>query len=121
MKHRDTSIDFIPLAMGFSIYVALLTAARIPSSGIGITVGRLDLFAHVICFAMVAALWAIALQSRARHPLISAWFISVVLGALTEGLQALSAFRTADFSDFAADAIGGGLAILLLFAIDVRR
>ena len=111
-------MDFVPAALGYTIFVGLLTTTRIPTGGIALATGDwLDLYAHVVCFALMSGLWVIALAPRTACPHITAWVVTMAVGALTEWMQGISTYRTADPLDFIADSVGGGLAAVLLFGV----
>lgn len=72
---------------------------------------------HAGAFAGLALLLArFALQLGRRGSSAAAWGAlgSTLLGGALEVLQAFTRYRSADFADFVADALGAGLAYLAL-------
>ena len=72
---------------------------------------------HAAAFGGLAAFGSRALRHLKRSPDSAnrdATWLAVALGGLLEILQSFTAYRSADLADFAADALGAGLAYLML-------
>lgn len=72
---------------------------------------------HAAAFGGLAALASRAFRHWKRSPDTAnrdATWLAIALGGLLEILQSFTAYRSADLADFAADALGAGLAYLVL-------
>lgn len=103
-------------------WLALFLGTHIPIDRIPLHGGTADKFAHVVAFAVLAAIFAITWQVSAgrlmaRH-LVWAWIVIAFYGAVEELTQPLVG-RVAGLWDWLADASGAALG-LVLFAC-VRR
>ena len=112
---RSFVIDLLPAAL----YLALLFfAGLIPLASMpGPDFALVDKVWHLLAFGGLAALLSRVLRHFGRplqQAIAIAALVSAALGGLLELLQSLTPYRSADFADFAADALGAGLAYLVL-------
>ena len=98
---------------GAAWIVAGIVAMLLPGEDIPDGIVNDDALAHVVAFAVVVALWLIALPGRAAAVLVTA----VLAAGASEVVQATAGVsRSAQWTDLVADAtgIGIGLAVGLL-------
>jgi VanZ family protein len=112
---RSFVVDSLPAGL----YLALLFwAGLIPLKSLpGPDFALADKVWHMMAFGALAALLSRVLR-HFRCPLEQAIavaaLVSAALGALLELLQSLTPYRSADFADLAADALGAVLAYVVL-------
>ena len=103
--------------LGWTALIAILLLA--PADLIGVSdlgeraVRGLDKPVHFVLFFVLAALAARAARHRTRRPLVVAAVLSLLYGALLEGLQALSGVRAAEVADLVADGLGSLVGVLV--------
>jgi VanZ family protein len=112
---RSFVVDLLPAAL----YLALLFwAGLIPLKSLpGPDFELADKMWHLIAFGGLATLLSRVLRHFGRSVLESiavAASASALLGGLLELLQSLTQYRSADFADLAADALGAALAYVVL-------
>ncbi|MEM7611352.1 MAG: VanZ family protein [Pseudomonadota bacterium] len=96
---------------GFTLVTVFLLALLMPETRAPVTVGSYDKLAHLVGFFGLA-LWFAGVYRREYY----VWVVLALLafGALTEYLQfAFTRSRSGDLVDFAADAIGIALAMVV--------
>lgn len=91
---------------GYAVVIAVL--AVLPPSP-GVAVGQLDKLAHLCEYALFA--WCLRRAARASafsrsSELLLALGFSITYGALLEGVQGLLGYRSAEWGDIMANAIG---------------
>ncbi len=99
--------------------IAVLVLSLLPPAPDMPTTGW-DKANHAFGFALLAVLGGLAYPGRAVHVLLGL----LAYGAVIEVLQGLTSWRTAEWADLLADAIGlglGGLALHLYGAHRARR
>ncbi len=99
----------------------ILLGTSIPAKEIpDLSIFRFDKIIHASIYLVLCLLTYRALQSQKRFPLLSRWSLLLSLlmvmayGALDEIHQLLVPGRTADFWDFAADAVGACVSIAVV-------
>jgi VanZ family protein len=112
---RSFVVDLLPAVL----YLALLFwAGLIPLKSLpGPDFELADKMWHLIAFGGLTALLSRALRHFGRSVLESiaaAGSASALVGGLLELLQSLTPYRSADFADLAADALGALLAYVVL-------
>ncbi len=108
---RSLAVDLIPAALYLAV---LFWAGLIPLKSLpGPDFELADKVWHLVAFGGLAALLSRVLR-HLRRPLLQSIgcgaLISATLGAALEGLQSLTPYRSADWADLAADALGAALA-----------
>lgn len=112
---RSFVVDLLPagLYLAFLFWAGLIPLKSLPGPDFELA----DKVWHLIAFGGLAALLSRVLRYF-RRPLAQAMaiaaLVSAVLGALLELLQSLTPYRSADFADLAADALGAALAYVVL-------
>jgi VanZ family protein len=112
---RSFVVDLLPAVL----YLALLFwAGLIPLKSLpGPDFELADKMWHLIAFGGLATLLSRVLRYFQRplgQAIAIAALVSAALGGLLELLQSLTPYRSADFADLAADALGALLAYLVL-------
>jgi VanZ family protein len=85
-----------------------------------------DKLQHVVGFGLLAWLWCRALRrfrpsaTRVRLAL-GGFLVSVGVGGMLELWQALLSYRTCEFLDWVADAVGAGLAVAAYLGFEYLR
>lgn len=110
-KRRGPVLDVAPavFALGLMFWAGLIPLRSLP----GPDFEYADKVWHMVGFAGLAGLVSRALTHFGRPPLAAARdavLLATVLGGLLELLQSLTPYRSADWADFAADALGTALA-----------
>ena len=112
---RSFVVDLLPAALYLTV---LFWAGLIPLKSLpGPDFELADKVWHLVAFGGLAALLSRVLRHLRRSLLESiaaGALISATLGAVLEGLQSLTAYRSADWADLAADALGAALAYVVL-------
>jgi len=112
---RSLLVDVLPTALYLAV---LFWAGLIPLKSLpGPDFELADKVWHLLAFGGLAALLSRVLRHFQRSLLQSIGagaLISATLGAVLEGLQSLTPYRSADFADLAADALGAALAYVVL-------
>lgn len=98
-------------ALGRALVVAMLVIALVPAPAVIGAVPLGDKIGHVCGFALLM-LWYAQIYDGTRERLRCA-LGAASLGILIELLQALTPYRSAEFADFVADALGVGLGWLI--------
>jgi len=98
------------LAVLATLAIAVLLLIPLPAAAEGFGPPESDKVAHVLLFGGLTLLWAWAVRpARAAMLLALAAAVALYGGAL-ELLQALTPYRSCDWRDFLADAVGAALA-----------
>lgn len=97
--------------LGRTLVVAMLAIALLPAPAVVGAVPLGDKIGHVCAFAILM-LWYAQIYDGAGERLRCA-IGAASLGILIELLQALTPYRSAEFADFVADALGVGLGWLI--------
>lgn len=90
------------LVPGWVLVAATIAVSLAPAPDDAVPIIN-DKIAHVLIYAVLAT-WFAGIYERTRYPLIGGCLI--VLGAGLEVAQGLSGYRTAEWADLLADAIG---------------
>lgn len=114
-KPRGPLIDVLPVVL---YLVVLFWGGLIPLQHLpGPQFELADKVWHAFAFGGLAGIGSRALRHTGRTTAVAnrdAALLSSALGGLLEILQSFTAYRSADLADFVADALGAGLAYLLL-------
>lgn len=114
-KPRGFAVDVLPVALYLMVLFALGLAPL--KSLPGLQFEWSDKVWHLLAFGLLAALLARAVAHFRGAGLVAnraGALVSAVLGALLELLQSFTRFRSAEFADLVADALGALLAYLVL-------
>lgn len=101
------------LAVGAAVLAGTLAPVASPGTTPAVFGVGADKWAHAVAFGLLAAVVAVALDARTRHPaavLGPAFLCAVLLGAGVEAVQP-AVGRTAQLGDLLADAVGAGVAV----------
>jgi VanZ family protein len=119
-KRRGVVLDILPAALYLAV---LFWAGLIPLKSLpGPDFKFADKVWHALAFGGLAGLLSRALAFFGRPALLAARdasLVAVALGGLLEVLQSFTAYRSADWADFAADSLGVALAYWVLRALHV--
>ena len=102
--------------MATAAYAALVFLASVVPIGSGVSVGQLDKVAHVCEYLLFAWLLVQAIPRSRLHEreyLLWAWIYATSYGLLLELVQAMLPWRSADWLDAAANAVGATLGVWL--------
>jgi VanZ family protein len=117
-KRRGVLLDILPAALYLAI---LFWAGLIPLKSLpGPDFKFADKVWHALAFGGLAGLLSRALAFFGRPALQAAReaaMVAAALGGLLEVLQSFTAYRSADWADFAADSLGVALAYGVLRAL----
>jgi VanZ family protein len=80
-----------------------------------------DKVVHIVLFGGLAALWAWSLRAWRGRALVVVAAAVALYGGLLELAQGLTTYRTADWNDFFADAIGCAVAGALVRLVAAVR
>lgn len=119
-KRRGVALDVVPAlcALGLMFWFGLTPLASLPGPQFELA----DKVWHLVAFGGLAGLLSrsiVYLGQRALPAARKASLMAVALGALLEVLQSFTRFRSADWADFLADAVGVALAYAVLRGLDV--
>ena len=119
-KRRGIGLDVAPalVALGLMFWFGLTPLASLP----GPQFELVDKVWHLVAFGGLAGLLSRAIVYFGHGALQAAReasLIAITLGALLEGLQSLTRYRSADWADFLADTLGVALAYAVLRGLDV--
>jgi VanZ family protein len=121
----DTATAYLPLPhlhwwlrVGRLGLAAVVVLSLVPSPEIAVSVEGLDKLEHGLVWLAATTWYAQLLASRRRLALYAIGFLA--LGCAIELAQGLTPWRSADWRDLVADAIGVGLGYALAFT-PVRR
>jgi len=118
-KRRGIGLDVAPalLALGLMFWLGLTPLDSLP----GPQFELVDKVWHLMAFGGLAGLLSRSIMYLGHGALLAARaasLISVTLGAVLEILQSFTRYRSADWADFLADAIGVALAYAVLRGLD---
>ena len=93
-------------------YAVLIAALAVLPPAPGISVGRLDKVAHLCEYAIFA--WCLRHSARlSSFSRLSSWLLAfglaAIYGVLLEGVQGRLGYRSAEWGDAAANAVGAAL------------
>jgi hypothetical protein len=119
-KRRGVGLDVAPAlcALGLMFWLGLTPVDSLPGPDFELA----DKVWHLIAFGGLAGLLSRTIVYLGHPPLLAAReasLIAVTLGAMLEVLQSFTRYRSADFADFLADALGVALAYAALRGLDV--
>jgi VanZ family protein len=114
-KPRGLAFDVLPALLYFALlfWAGLIPLKSLPGPDFELS----DKVWHLLAFGGLAGLLSRALTYFGRPALAAARdaaLVATALGGLLEVLQSLTAYRSADWADFLADAIGTALAYAVL-------
>ncbi len=114
-KRRGFGLDVVPAAFALAVmfWAGLIPLKSLPGPDFELA----DKVWHLIAFGGLTGLLSRAAMHFGRvAPLAArdAALCATVLGGVLELLQSLTAYRSADWADFAADALGTALAYAVL-------
>jgi len=114
-KPRGVLLDLAPAGLyGLALFwVGLIPLESLPGPDFALA----DKAWHLVAFAGLAGLLSRAITYFGRPSLAAARdaaVVAMVLGGLLEVLQSFTAYRSADWADWAADALGAALAYAAL-------
>jgi len=118
-KRRGLLLDVAPAgcALGMMFWFGLIPLKSLP----GPQFELVDKVWHMVAFGGLAGLLSRAFVHFGRAPLLAAReasLVAVALGALLEVLQSFTRYRSADWADLLADALGVALAYAVLRGLD---
>ena len=118
-KRRGVGLDVAPAlcALGLMFWFGLTPVDSLPGPEFELA----DKVWHLLAFGGLAGLLSRTLVYWGHGPLRAAReasLISVTLGGMLELLQSQTRYRSADFADFVADALGVALAYAVLRSLD---
>ena len=118
-KRRGVGLDVAPAlcGLGLMFWFGLTPVDSLPGPDFELA----DKVWHLVAFGGLAGLLSRTIVYLGRGPLQAAReasLIAVTLGALLELLQSQTRYRSADFADFVADALGVALAYAVLRGLD---
>jgi hypothetical protein len=119
-KRRGIGLDIAPAlsALALMLWFGLMPLDSLPGPEFELA----DKVWHLVAFGGLAGLLSRSFVYFGHGPLLAAReasLISVTLGAMLELLQSVTGYRSADWADFAADALGVALAYAVLRGLDV--
>lgn len=119
-KRRGVGLDLAPslIALGLMFYFGLVPISSLPGPDFELA----DKVWHLVAFGGLAGLLSRSIVHFGRAALQAAreaCLIAVTLGALLEILQSFTRYRSADWADLLADALGVALAYAALRWLDV--
>jgi len=119
-KRRGLGLDVVPAvcALGLMFWFGLIPLGHLP----GPEFELVDKVWHLFAFGGLAGLLSRTCVYFGRNALRAAReasLASVSLGALLEVLQSFTRYRSADWADLLADALGVGLAYAVLRFLDL--
>jgi len=119
-KRRGLALDVAPacLALACMFWLGLTPLKSLPGPDFEFA----DKVWHFIAFGGLAGLFARAFSYFGHAPLLAAGeatALSVALGGLLEVLQSFTRYRSADFADLLADALGALAAYVVLRALSL--
>ncbi len=82
----------------------------------GVSVGRLDKFLHLCEYLLFAWCLLQAMRASGLERRWLAWAVAAGYGLLLEGVQAFLPYRSAEWGDAAANAIGAAIGVMLAMA-----
>ena len=82
----------------------------------GVSVGRLDKFLHLCEYLLFAWCLLQAMRAAGRERRWLAWAVAAGYGLLLEGVQAFLPYRSAEWGDAAANALGAAIGVMLAMA-----
>jgi VanZ family protein len=115
---RSTVVDIVPAVLYLSVlfWFGLMPLKSLPGPDFELA----DKVWHLLAFGGLTALLSRSLQHFRRSASAaagSAALIATTLGAVLEIFQSLTRYRSADFADLIADAVGAALAYATLRAL----
>ncbi len=118
-KRRGFGLDVGPalLALGLMFWFGLMPLQSLPGPDFELA----DKLWHLLAFGGLAGLFSRVFVHWGHAPLLAAREAAacgVALGGLLEVLQSFTRFRSADWADFLADALGVALAYAVLGGLD---
>ena len=118
-KRRGVGLDVVPalFAMGLMFWLGLTPLKSLPEPEFELA----DKMWHLIAFGGLAGLLSRTMVYLGHGPLLAAREASlsaVMLGAMLELLQSFTRYRSADWADLLADALGVALAYAVLRGLD---
>lgn len=118
-RRRGVLLDVLPAAAALLLmfWLGLIPLKSLPGPDFELA----DKFWHLIAFGGLAGLLSRAFAYFGRQALLAARdasLVSVTLGALLEVLQSFTRYRSADWADLLADALGVALAYGVLRSLD---
>jgi hypothetical protein len=119
-KRRGVWLDVVPAlcAVGLMFWLGLARLGSLPGPEFELA----DKVWHLIAFGGLAGLLSRTMVYLGHGPSLAAREASlsaVMLGGMLEVLQSFTRFRSADWADFVADALGVALAYAALRGLDV--
>ena len=119
-QRRGLGLDVAPAvgALGLMFYFGLTPLTSLPGPEFELA----DKVWHLVAFGGLAGLMSRAATyfgHDAQRAARLASLAAVALGALLEVLQSFTRYRSADWADFLADALGVALAYVVLRGLDV--
>lgn len=120
-KPRGLLLDVLPTLayLALLFWFGLIPLKKLP----GPNFSWIDKVYHAAVFGGLAALLSRLLRyfgRPARQSHLLAALAATLLGGLLEVLQSFTAYRSADFADFVADALGVGIVYLALRALSTQ-
>lgn len=94
------------LACGYTAALMIAMCVPVPQVEPGAGLAPLDKLVHAAAFALLAALWSLALRPHSRA-LPRVIIIVAAIALCTELLQLCLPYRGGDARDFVADLVGG--------------
>jgi VanZ family protein len=122
LKKNKKLLVFTPLVV---YWIVLLAATSIPAASMP-SIGVADKLNHFLAYFVLSVLLFLTLLFQEKFDLslsriaIYTFLISTVYGVLDEVHQMFIPGRSAEFLDWVADSIGGGLGVLLMMYL-VRK
>jgi hypothetical protein len=118
-KRRGVGLDVAPAlcAVGLMFWLGLAPLGSLPGPQFELA----DKVWHLLAFGGLAGLLSRTIVYLGHGPLRAAReasLLAVTLGGLLEVLQSMTRYRSADFADFVADALGVALAYAVLRGLD---